>query len=64
MSDALTPLKAHATRVLREDGLFSHEHTSWADKGSTRNLWNEKRIGEACSYVVNEQDDNLPDFHW
>jgi REP element-mobilizing transposase RayT len=62
--DALIALKANATRQLREDGLWPHEHTPWADKGSKRNLWNEKSIGEACNYVINEQGDKLPDFDW
>jgi len=60
--DALIALKANATRQLREDGLWPHDHTPWADKGSRQNLWNEKSIWEACNYVLNEQGDKLPDF--
>jgi REP element-mobilizing transposase RayT len=62
--DALIALKANATRQLREDRLWLQEHTPWADKGSKRNLWNEKSIWEACNYVTNEQGDKLPDFDW
>ena len=62
--DALIAFKANATRQLREDHLWPHEHTPWADKGSKRNLWNEKSISEACDYVTNEQGDKLPDFDW
>ena len=62
--DALIALKANATRHLRNDKLWNHEHTPWADKGSKRNLWNEKNIWEACNYVNNEQGDKLPDFNW
>ncbi|MBK8465692.1 MAG: transposase [Chloracidobacterium sp.] len=62
--DALIALKANATRQLREDRLWIHEHSPWADKGSKRNLWNEKSIWEACNYVNNEQGDKLPDFDW
>ena len=62
--DALIALKANATRQLRNDNLWNHEHTPWADKGSKRNLWNEKSIWEACNYVNNEQGDKLPDFDW
>ena len=62
--DALIALKANATRQLREDRLWLHEHSPWADKGSKRNLWNEKSIREACNYVNNEQGDKLPDFDW
>jgi REP element-mobilizing transposase RayT len=61
--DVLIALKANATRQLREDGLWQ-EHSPWADKGSKRNLWNEKSIWEACKYVTNEQGDKLPDFDW
>jgi len=35
---ALSALKANATRQLREDGLWPHQHSPWADKGSRRNL--------------------------
>ena len=48
---ALSALKANATRQLREDGLWPHPHSPWADKGSKRNLWNEKSVWEACDYV-------------
>lgn len=60
--DVLIALKANSTRQLREDGQWPHEHSPWADKGSKRNLWNEKSIWEACNYVNNEQGDKLPDF--
>ncbi len=62
--DVLIALKANATRHLREDRLWPHEYSPWADKGSKRNLWNEKSIWEACNYVINEQGDKLPDFDW
>jgi REP element-mobilizing transposase RayT len=62
--DALIALKANATRQLREDRLWIHEHSPWAEKGSKRNLWNEKSIWEACNYVNNEQGEELPDFDW
>ncbi|MCC6826147.1 MAG: transposase [Acidobacteria bacterium] len=60
--DALIAIKANATRQLREDRLWPHEHSPWADKGSKRNLWNENSIAEACHYVNNEQGDDLPPF--
>ncbi len=62
--DALIALKANATRQMREDKNWPYEHSPWAEKGSKRNLWNEKSIGEACNYVTNEQGDKLPDFDW
>ena len=61
-SDALTAMKANATRQLREDGQWPQEHSPWAEKGSKRKLWNEKSIAEACNYVDNAQGDDLPDF--
>ena len=63
-SDALIALKANATRQMKEDGNWNHEHSPWADKGSKRRLWNENSIWEACNYVNNEQGDKLPDFDW
>jgi REP element-mobilizing transposase RayT len=59
---ALGALKANATRQLREDGLWKHEHSPWADKGSKRRLWNEKSVWLACDYVNNGQGQDLPDF--
>lgn len=61
---ALAALKANATRRLRDDKLWSDENTPWAEKGSKRNLWNEKSVGEACAYVQYDQGDKLPDFDW
>ena len=61
---ALIALKANATRQMKEEGLWNHDHSPWADKGSKRNLWNEKSIREACDYVINGQGDKLPDFDW
>ncbi|MFN0140925.1 MAG: transposase [Pyrinomonadaceae bacterium] len=63
-ASVLIAIKANATRQLRENGLWSHKHTPWADKGSKRNLWNEKSVWQACNYVTNEQGDKLPDFDW
>jgi REP element-mobilizing transposase RayT len=60
----LSALKANATRQLRQDRLWNHEHSPWADKGSKRKLWNERSVVEAIDYVVNGQGDDLPDFDW
>ncbi len=62
--NALIAFKANATRQMREDKLWDQEHSPWADKGSKRNLWNEKSIAEAADYVINGQGDELPDFDW
>ena len=59
---ALGALKANATRQLKEDGLWKHEHSPWADKGSKRRLWNERNVWLACDYVNNGQGGDLPEF--
>jgi REP element-mobilizing transposase RayT len=61
---ALAAIKANATRRLREEGLWTHDHSPWADKGSCRNLWNERSVWEAGNYVKNGQGGELPDFDW
>ena len=58
----LNAFKANATRQLRQDGLWPEPFSPWADKGSKRNLWNEKSVARAIDYVVNGQGDDLPDF--
>ncbi len=57
----LNAFKANATR-LRQDGLWPHSFSPWADKGSKRRLWNEQSVARAIDYVVNGQGDDLPDF--
>jgi len=58
----LNALKANAIRDLRQSGLWTHPFSPWADKGSNRNLWNERSIARAIDYVLNGQGDELPDF--
>ena len=58
----LTALKANATRHLRQKGLWLHDFTPWARKGSRRNLWNQQSIARAIAYVLYGQGDELPDF--
>ena len=58
----LNAFKANATRRLREDGLWQHAFSPWADKGSKRKLWNERSVARAIDYVLNGQGDDLPDF--
>jgi REP element-mobilizing transposase RayT len=59
---ALNAFKAYATRKMRENGCWHSERSPWADKGSKRNLWNERSIELAVDYVLNGQGDDLPDF--
>jgi REP element-mobilizing transposase RayT len=58
----LNAFKANATRQLREDRLWPHAFSPWADKGSKRNLRNEQSVARAIDYVVNGQGDDLPEF--
>ncbi len=58
----LNALKSNATRKMREDGCWKSDRSPWVDKGSTRYLWNEKSVGNACAYVEYEQGDSLPEF--
>ncbi len=59
---ALNAFKANATRLMREDGNWQYEYSPWVDKGSKRDLWNERSIARAIDYVINGQGDELPDF--
>jgi len=58
----LNAFKENATRQLRQDGLWAHPFSPWADKGSKRRLWNERSVAKAIDYVLNGQGDDLPDF--
>jgi len=58
----LNAFKTNATRRMRQDGLWLHDHSPWADKGSKRRLWTEKSIEIAVDYVLNGQGGELPDF--
>ena len=58
----LNALKANATRKLRENGLWTHNVSPWARKGSRRKLWNERSVARAVEYVLYGQGADLPDF--
>lgn len=58
----LGAFKANATRQLKEDRLWPHSFSPWADKGSKRRLWNEQSVANAIDYVLYGQGDELPDF--
>jgi len=59
---ALNALKANATRVMREDSCWLEASSPWVDKGSRRNLWNQRSVERAINYVLYGQGDDLPDF--
>ena len=58
----LNAFKANATRQLRQDGLWPHPFSPWADRGSKRRLWNEQSVASAIDYVLYCQGEDLPDF--
>ncbi len=49
--NALIALKANATKQMRQNDCWRHEHSPWAEKGSKRRLWNERHIELAIDYV-------------
>ena len=55
----LNAFKANATRQLREDQLWPHPFSAWADKGSKVWLWNERSVANAVNYVLNGQGCDL-----
>jgi REP element-mobilizing transposase RayT len=55
----LNAIKANATRQLREDQLWRHPFSPWADKGSKVWLWNERSVANAINYVLNGQGADL-----
>ena len=58
----LNAFKANATRQLKEDRLWAHRFSPWADKGSKIRLWNERSVANAIDYVLNGQGGDLPNF--
>ena len=59
---ALNAFKANATRTMKQAGCWNRADSPWADKGSTRYLWNEKSVARAIDYVLYGQGDDLPNF--
>jgi REP element-mobilizing transposase RayT len=59
----LNALKANSTRLMRVRRLWAYDRSPWADKGSTRFLWNEESVSAACNYVLNGQGEDLPEFN-
>jgi REP element-mobilizing transposase RayT len=58
----LNAFKANATRQLRQDQLWCHLFSPWADKGSEIRLWNERSVATAIAYVVDGQGEDLSNF--
>jgi REP element-mobilizing transposase RayT len=59
---ALRDLKSYSTRALRKYGQWVQNHSPWVDGGSTRYLWNERSVTDACDYVINRQGPDLSEF--
>lgn len=59
---ALNDFKSYSTRKMRQNGCWNSEKSPWVDKGSRRNLWNERSIELAVDYVINGQGEDLPKF--
>jgi len=51
----LNDFKTWATRGLRACGVFSEAIKPWSRHGSTRYLWTERAVENACRYVVEGQ---------
>ncbi|MCY7376292.1 MAG: transposase [Pyrinomonadaceae bacterium] len=60
--NALNSFKAYSTKKMREKSLWNRENSPWSDKGSKRNLWNERSINLAVEYVIDGQGGELPAF--
>ena len=58
----LNALKANATRQMRQEGHWPHDHTPWADRGSKRYIWTELGIERATEYVISGQGGEIPEF--
>lgn len=58
----LSAFKAYATRKMRENKCWRHDHSPWASGGSKLRLWNERSIERAIEYVAGGQGDELPNF--
>lgn len=56
----MNSFKSWATRRMREAGLWINTLSPWARHGSTRYLWYEKEIYEACRYVLDGQNIKTP----
>lgn len=52
----MTTLKAWCTRRLREAGVLAANGKVWSRHGSTRYLWSEQALEQACRYTLEAQD--------
>ena len=57
----MNSFKSWCTRKLREKGLLGEDIKPWSRHGSTRYLWDESSLHDACRYVIEFQD-NRPGY--
>jgi len=55
----MNDFKAWSTRRMVEGGLFEQGHKVWGHHGSTKYLWDETSLEDACRYVVEGQGVDL-----
>ena len=51
----MTSIKAYSTRRLRETGLVAADARVWSRHGSTKWIWDDDQIADACEYVLMRQ---------
>ena len=52
--------KAYGTRALREQGLIGDRKNVWTERASTRFLFTDDALSNACNYVMYAQGPDLP----
>jgi len=55
----LSALKANATRLMREAGLWTNELSPWEFRGSKKYLWDDDQLSKAIAYVECDQGEPL-----
>jgi REP element-mobilizing transposase RayT len=55
----MNTLKSWATRAMVASGALSRGTKAWSRHGSTRYLWTERSVDDACAYVLEAQGEPL-----
>ena len=55
----MNDLKSWATRRLIDAGLLKKDMKAWSRHGSTRYLWKERDVEDACRYVCERQGEDI-----
>ncbi|MHC5110317.1 MAG: transposase [Planctomycetota bacterium] len=53
----MNDLKVICTRRLKDGAVFNNQQKIWSRHGSTRYLWNDRNVRDACAYVMEQQGD-------